>query len=427
MSLVLGCIADDLTGATDLAMILVRSGLKTVQIVGVPDEHTEIPDAEAVVVALKSRTIPAKDAVAQSLTSCDWLLAAGAEQIFFKYCSTFDSTSDGNIGPVTDALMARLDCTATIACPSFPENGRTVYRGHLFVNDVLLSESSLRNHPLTPMTDSNLQRVLAPQSQSAVANIYYETIEQGAEAIKQSLDAALDKTIFITDAMTDTHLLAIGKACDGLKLITGGSAVAQGLHVNFKMKTVGSFAEPQGFTAPQSKTAILSGSCSEATLLQLENAKKTMAYFELDATSIMAGDAVSEAALAWARQKFEQSDAPVLFYSSTDPETLAKIQATSNRTSVGDAVENTIGAIARGLEEMGVHQFIVAGGETSGAVIKALNVTAMEIGPPIDPGVPWTKSLTNKPLALALKSGNFGAEDFFTKAYAQIKELAANS
>ncbi len=427
MSLVLGCIADDLTGATDLAMILVRSGMKTVQIVGVPDEHTDIPDAEAVVVALKSRTIPAQAAIEQSLTSCDWLLAAGAEQIFFKYCSTFDSTSEGNIGPVTDALMTRLNCNATIACPSFPENGRTVYRGYLFVNDGLLSESSLRNHPLTPMTDSNLQRVLSAQSNSAIKNIFYETVESGAQAIRQSLDATTEKTIYITDAMTDEHLVNIGKACDGIKLITGGSAVAQGLHANFKAQSSQSQTNQSDFSVPKSKTAILSGSCSEATLLQLENAKKSIAYFELDAASIMAGDAVSEAALKWAHQKFLQGDEPILFYSSTDPDTLAKIQAASSRNTVGDAVENTIGAIAAGLEEMGVGQFIVAGGETSGAVIKALNVKAMEIGPPIDPGVPWTKSLTNKPLALALKSGNFGAEDFFTKAYAQIKDLTAPS
>ncbi len=427
MSLVLGCIADDLTGATDLAMILVRSGMKTVQIVGVPDEHTDIPDAEAVVVALKSRTIPAQAAIEQSLASCDWLLAAGAEQIFFKYCSTFDSTSDGNIGPVTDALMTRLNCNATIACPSFPENGRTVYRGYLFVNDGLLSESSLRNHPLTPMTDSNLQRVLSAQSNSAIKNIFYETVESGAQAIRQSLDATTEKTIYITDAMTDEHLVNIGKACDGIKLITGGSAVAQGLHANFKAQSSQSQPNQSDFSVPKSKTAILSGSCSEATLSQLENAKKSIAYFELDAASILAGDAVSEAALKWAHQKFLQGDEPILFYSSTDPDTLAKIQAASSRNTVGDAVENTIGAIAAGLEEMGVGQFIVAGGETSGAVIKALNVKAMEIGPPIDPGVPWTKSLTNKPLALALKSGNFGAEDFFTKAYAQIKDLTAPS
>ena len=424
MSILLGCIADDLTGATDLAMILVRAGMKTVQIVGVPDENTVVPDADAIVVALKSRTIAPKDAVAQSLSSCEWLLKAGAQQIFFKYCSTFDSTADGNIGPVIDALMDRLDCDATIACPSFPENGRTVYRGYLFVNDGLLSESSLRNHPLTPMNDSNLKRVLTPQSKNTVENIYVETVEQGAAAIAQRLTATEGRKIFVVDAVSDPHLKTIGTACKDLKLITGGSAVAQGLPDNFRAANLMNEAASKTiFEAPTSKAVILSGSCSEATLAQLKHAKATTAFFALDATEILAGAPVLEQALSWAETAFKDNDI-ILFYSSTDPETLAKIQHASDKVAIGSAVEDVIGKIAAGLEQKGVQQFIVAGGETSGAVINALGVQTLEIGPPIDPGVPWTKSLDGKPLALALKSGNFGAEDFFLKAHQQIKALA---
>lgn len=424
MSILLGCIADDLTGATDLAMILVRSGMKTVQIVGVPDKTTVIPDADAIVIALKSRTIEPDDAVSQSLASCEWLLGAGAAQIFFKYCSTFDSTAKGNIGPVIDALMEHLDCQTTIACPSFPENGRTVYRGYLFVNDGLLSESSLRNHPLTPMHDSNLKRVLSPQSHNAVENIYVETVIEGAAAITQYLSATSPRTIYVVDAISDPHLKTIGTACKDLKLITGGSAVAQGLPDNFRAaKLMDNAAATSNFTAPTSKTVILSGSCSEATLAQLKYAKETVAFYELDAEEILAGAPVLDQALAWADEALKTQEI-ILFYSSTDPQTLAKIQSASNKVAVGAAVEDVIGKIASSIAQSGVQQFIVAGGETSGAVINALGVKTLEIGPPIDPGVPWTKSLDGKPLALALKSGNFGAEDFFIKAHQQIKTLA---
>ncbi len=425
MSIVLGCIADDLTGATDLAMILVREGMKTVQIVGVPGAATPVPNADAVVIALKSRTIPPADAVKMSLASCEWLQRAGAKQIFFKYCSTFDSTAEGNIGPVTDALMDKLGTHTTIACPSFPENGRTVYRGYLFVNDGLLSESSLRNHPLTPMGDPNLKRVLQPQSRSNISNIYVEDVEKGAQVLAHTLSGhQSENTIHIVDAINDSQLRTIGDACDGLPLVTGGSAVAQGLPDNFrKAGILPDKTNAQKFDVPEGSSIILSGSCSEATRAQVDYAKNHVPHYRLDALDILDKKPVVEEALEWAEGKLNEGK-PILFYSSADPEVVAEIQAKRGRVEVGSKVEAVISEIARKLKDSGVKRYVVAGGETSGAVINALNVKTMEIGPPIDPGVPWTKSLGGDPLALALKSGNFGTEDFFIKALNQLDEGA---
>lgn len=420
MSVVLGCIADDLTGATDLAMILMREGMKTVQIVDVPTAETPIPNADAIVIALKSRTIPAAEAIEMSLASCDWLLKAGAKQFFFKYCSTFDSTEDGNIGQVTDALMEKLQCKTTIVCPSFPENGRFVYRGYLFVNDGLLSESSLRNHPLTPMRDSNLQRVLAKQSKATVANVYFEDIEKGSESISQAMqDNENGQTINIMDAMTDKHLRNIGRSCKEMYLLTGGSAVAQGLPDNYREAGLLSTRSTASFDAPAGKTIILSGSCSEATRAQVAYAKKHIPTFAIDAKDVLSGKPVAKEALGWAEANMS-NEQPVLIYSSAEPEVVAQIQGQCDRVEIGSMVEEVIGEIAKQLKNMGVCRYIVAGGETSGAVINALGVKVMEIGPQIDPGVPWTKSIGNKPLALALKSGNFGTEDFFIKAITKL-------
>ncbi|MFD2205891.1 3-oxo-tetronate kinase [Kiloniella antarctica] len=428
MSIVLGCIADDLTGATDLAMILVQAGMKTVQIVGMPDENTPVPDAEAVVVALKSRTTNSYDAIRMSLIACDWLQKAGAKQIFFKYCSTFDSTKEGNIGPVTDALLEKLGCSDTIACPAFPENGRTVYRGYLFVNEGLLSESSLRNHPLTPMNDPNLKRVLAAQSKSHITNIFFEDVEKGPEAISQAMKIRVksqEKTvpvIHIIDALNDNHLQSIGQACQGMALITGGSALAQGLPDNFrKTGWLPNFIKKASFSPPLGSSVILSGSCSEATRAQVEYAKSRIPHFRLDAFDILEKKPVVEQALEWAEQAMKADD-PIMFYSSADPEIITRIQKERGRVEVGSRVEAVIGKIAHGLKKIGARRFVVAGGETSGAVIDALGVKTMEIGPPIDPGVPWTISDGTPSLALALKSGNFGTEDFFLKAVSQLKK-----
>ncbi|MFN3297113.1 3-oxo-tetronate kinase, partial [Caldimonas sp.] len=222
---VLGVIADDFTGATDVASMLVRAGMRTVQVIGVPDGPP--PKADAVVVALKSRTIPAAQAVADSLAALRWLQAAGAKQFYFKYCSTFDSTPAGNIGPVTEALLEALGSDFTIACPAFPENGRTVFRGHLFVGDQLLSDSGMRHHPLTPMTDANLVKVLQAQSRGRVGLLRYDTVGQGVQAVRERLAQlrAEGVRLAVADAIDNDDLRTLAAACAGLPLITAGSGV----------------------------------------------------------------------------------------------------------------------------------------------------------------------------------------------------------
>jgi len=419
MALLLGCIADDHTGATDLASMLVANGMRTIQIVGVPSAGRPAPDADAVVVALKSRTIPPDEAVAQSLAALEWLRANGARQIFFKYCSTFDSTDRGNIGPVSEALLDALGGDLTIACPAFPANGRTLYKGYLFVGDALLSESGMRDHPLTPMTDANLVRVLGRQSRGAVGLVEHADVVQGAAAIQARFDALrrAGARLAVVDAIEDADLRRIGEACDGLDLVTGGSGVAMGLPENFRRAgllehSVDAAALPSASGA----AAILAGSCSTATLGQIDRFREGGGpSYRIDPDALAAGRDVAEEALDWARQRL--GDAPVLIYSSATPEEVAAIQARHGREQAGAFVERAMGKIAKGLAAAGVRRLVVAGGETSGAVVEALGIGALRIGPEIDPGVPWTVSLDEPAIFLALKSGNFGGPDFFEKSF----------
>jgi uncharacterized protein YgbK (DUF1537 family) len=422
--MLLGCIADDLTGATDLALMLVRGGMRTVQVIGVPPMGDELPASDAIVVALKSRTIPADDAVAQSLAAAEVLLAAGARQLFFKYCSTFDSTDAGNIGPVAEALLSRLGGGLTLACPAFPANRRTVYEGQLFVGGVPLAESPMKDHPLTPMRDSNLVRVLQRQTRLPVGLIAYDVVERGAEAVADALESAgaSGQGIVIVDALNERHLRDIGTAARHLPLITGGSGVALGLPDNFRRDGLLAAADPtESFSAPAGLSAILAGSCSAATREQVARAKAAgLPSIEVDAADLAGGPARAEAVAARARECLSPR-APVLVYSSAPPEVVRRVQAELGREESGHLVEQAMARIAKALVDSGVTRMIVAGGETSGAVITALGLSALEIGPEIDPGVPWTRSLDGRPLALALKSGNFGAPDFFTKAWDQLQ------
>ena len=412
----IGAIADDLTGATDLSLMLAREGMRTLQVVGVPGEDLDFGDAEAVVVALKSRTIPAAEAVEMALAAARALLKAGAGQIFFKYCSTFDSTDRGNIGPVTEALMKLLDTPRTIACPAFPATGRTVYRGHLFVGDLLLSDSSMKDHPLTPMRDANLVRVLARQTQVPVSLIPREVVAGDPAGLEAAL-AALDG-IAIVDAITDDDLRRIGRAARGLRLITGGSGVALGLPANLlppdRRASIAALAVPPG------RAVVMAGSCSAATRRQVAAAIAAgMPALRLDALEIADGRLTPEAALEFV---LAQGGAlPPLVYSSAEPETLARVQDRLGRDEAGALIEDFLARLARLLAAQGFNRFLVAGGETSGAVVGALGVPALEIGPEIDPGVPWTRSRGGAaPMALALKSGNFGADDFFLKAWSLL-------
>lgn len=418
--MLLGAIADDLTGATDLALTLSREGMKTVQVVGVPPADFDFSAAEAVVVALKSRTIPADEAVRLSLQAARSLLAGGAQQIVFKYCSTFDSTPQGNIGPVAEALSDLLGGQLTLACPAFPANGRTVYRGHLFVGDVLLSDSTMKDHPLTPMRDANLVRVLQQQTKRQVGLITRDAVGKGAAAIGKAFDAAADRGdgIVIVDAVTDEDLRQIGHAAAHMKLITGGSGIALGLPENFRR--AGKLAPvdtTRGFSAPQGSAVILAGSCSAATRRQIRTAIDAgTAAIQLDPLAIAEGRTSAEQVMDWVSA---QADGIPLVYSSADPEDVRRSQEALGRDRAGEIVEHLLAKVAIGLRQRGYRRFLVAGGETSGAVVQGLGVEALLIGPEIDPGVPWTVSLEGeRSVALALKSGNFGSDDFFLKAWA---------
>jgi uncharacterized protein YgbK (DUF1537 family) len=416
MPLLLGCIADDFTGATDLANTLVKGGMTAVQVIGVPTGL--LPEADAVIIALKSRTAPVGEAVAQSLAACDALLAAGAKQIFWKYCSTFDSTDQGNIGPVADALLKRLGSGFALACPAFPTNGRTIYLGHLFVGNALLNESGMENHPLTPMTDANLVRVLGRQTDGAVGLVPFTTVEQGAAATRQAMMrlAEQGRRYAIVDAVTDQHLLAIGEAAAQHALITGGSGVAMGLPENFRRAgLLPARGDAASLPPMQGMAAVVAGSCSRATLGQIGLARDHVPVLELDALATPDAAALASQALEWVAGKLA-ADRPVVIAASAPPEKVAALQAKLGRDAAGALIEAAMAAIAEGLVARGVGRLVVAGGETSGAVVQRLGVTALRIGPEIDPGVPWTFA-EPRGLHLALKSGNFGARDFFLKAF----------
>jgi len=418
MTIKLGCIADDFTGATDLANNLVRAGMRTVQAIGVPAGALETP-ADAVVVALKTRTLPAADAVAQSLAALEWLRAQGAEQIYFKYCSTFDSTPAGNIGPVADALMTALGSDFTIATPAFPDNKRTVFKGYLFAGDVLLNESGMQQHPLTPMTDANLVRVLSAQTRRKVGLIDYTVVARGAEAIRGRIDALRRESveIAIVDAISNDDLLALGPALKGMPLVTAGSGVAIGLPGNWGLAPDAAAGLPRESGAQ----AVVAGSCSIATQGQVAAFIAAGGpALALDPLRIAAGDDVAADALAWAAPRLP--DGPVLIYSTARPDAVQAAQASLGAARAGALVEDTIARIAAGLARLGVRQLIVAGGETSGAVVHALGLTQLAIGEQIDPGVPWCAGqaqAVGARLSIALKSGNFGGVDFFTRAFGQ--------
>jgi uncharacterized protein YgbK (DUF1537 family) len=413
----LGCIADDFTGATDLASMLVRNGMATVQVIGVPTGS--MPEADAVVVALKSRTAPVGQAVAESLAAAEALLAAGAKQLFFKYCSTFDSTDEGNIGPVADALLKRLGSGFAIACPAFPANARSIYQGHLFVGSRLLNESGMENHPLTPMKDPDLVRVLARQTEGGVGLIPFAVVEQGAAAIRQAMTRCSEsgRRYAIVDAVTDAHLLAIGEACAGHALITGGSGVAMGLPANFRRAgLLPERGDAAALPPARGLCAVVAGSCSRATLGQIGFARDHAPVLELDALAAPDAAALAKQALDWAEGKLDAAR-PVVIAASATPEKVAALQQRLGRDAAGALVEHALATVAEGLVARGVGRLVVAGGETSGAVVQRLGIVTLRIGAEIDPGVPWTFA-EPAGIHLALKSGNFGARDFFLKAFA---------
>jgi uncharacterized protein YgbK (DUF1537 family) len=422
--MLLGCIADDLTGATDLSLMLSREGLRTVLTTGLPVDDLDLTHVDAVVVALKSRTIPAADAIAQSLAAADWLADAGAARLFLKYCSTFDSTDEGNIGPVATALLRRLDAAFTIACPAFPATGRSIYQGHLFVNGVPLNESSMRDHPLTPMRDSDLRRVLQHQTAAKVGHVAYVDVDAGVAAIAKAFhrEEQAGREIAIVDALNDAHLRGIGVAAAGLALVTGGSGVAIGLPVAYREAGLISALTPPpaAIAAPSGRAAILAGSCSAATRGQVEVAIKAgLPTFRIDPIAIADGRLSAAQVIDW----LAGQPAPVtpLVYSSDNPESVRAAQDKLGRDKAGHLVEALLAAVAAAMPTQGFTRIVIAGGETSGAAVNALGVKALSIGPEIDPGVPWTQSKSGPDVVLALKSGNFGAPDFFLKAWRYLQ------
>jgi uncharacterized protein YgbK (DUF1537 family) len=421
MPLLLGCIADDFTGATDLAGMLVKHGMRTVQVIGVPQGAP--PEADAIVVALKIRTAPVASAVGQASAAFDWLAAAGAEKFFWKYCSTFDSTDLGNIGPVADMLTARTGAAIVPFCPAFPANGRSVFQGHLFVGTCLLNESGMENHPLTPMRDPDLVRVLGRQTTHGVGLAPYAAVSQGPAAIRAAFTRLADqgRRYAICDAIAEQHLIDLGAACDLLPLVTGGSGMAMGLPALFRAQDkLAPDVAADALPRVAGPGAVVSGSCSRQTLFQIGTAQARMAHFALDPLAYSSAAQAADAALAWASDKMM----PVLIAASAPPETVAKIQERMGREVAGQFIESALAEIAAGLVSRGVRRLVVAGGETSGAVVQRLGVSHLRIGPEIDPGVPWTHAPADgdRPeMLLALKSGNFGGRDFFANALAMTE------
>ena len=418
--MLLGVVADDLTGATDVALTLQRAGMSVVQAIGAPASASALPEAQAVVVSLKSRTSPAAEAVAQSLASARALRERGAKQILFKYCSTFDSTDAGNIGPVADALMDELGATSAVFCPAFPANARTIYQGHLFVGGRLLSESSMRDHPLTPMRDANLVRVLGRQTKRGVGLVPLSVIEAGPEAIAAAIakEVADDRPFVVADALLDRHLLSLGKALAGASLLTGGSGIAMGLPANFGIRPAEGRPTPMT-GVPPGRRLVLSGSCSEATRRQVAHAIDAgMPALQLEPQRLADGTQDASAAARWLAD--QTADGAALIYATATPAAVRKAQEALGVAKAGTLVEEAMAEIAAIAVKRGTTGLIVAGGETSGAVVQALGARALAIGPEIDPGAPWTRVVDGPAIALALKSGNFGQDDFFTRAWSLI-------
>lgn len=417
--MLLGVIADDFTGASDIANTLAKGlpgqgGLRTAQFLEVPDGPAP-SDIEAGVVSLKSRSIPADEAVQQSLAALAWLQAQGARQIIFKYCSTFDSTPDGNIGQVAEALSAAMGVTGVVVCPAFPTMGRTVYQGHLFVHDRLLNQSGLENHPLNPMTDPDIRRWLTQQTTGAVGLVAHPVVASGSEAIRAALARAAE-TLVIVDAISDADLVDIGAAVADAPLVTGGSGIALGLPSNFfaKGQAKGSFGAAATCGGPE---AILAGSCSGATREQVVFHAQSHPVLAISVDGVMAGQVTPEGIAAFLLA--HPGQAP-LAYSSGTPEEVRAAQTRYGRDAVAHALDDLFAETARLLLAQGIQRLVVAGGETSGAVVSALDLGALIIGAEIDPGVPVLLAQTDRPIALALKSGNFGAVDFFEKALAKM-------
>ncbi|MCY4336663.1 MAG: four-carbon acid sugar kinase family protein [Litoreibacter sp.] len=417
---VMGCIADDFTGATDLAGLLARSGASVNLRIGIPEAPAG-KTADFEVIALKSRTAPVGEAVSETLRALDWLKSSGADRFFWKYCSTFDSTPEGNIGPVSEALMSALGVAQTIYCPAFPENGRAIFMGNLFVGEEPLAESPMKDHPLTPMRDSNLMRLLTPQVTGEVGLANRLVVERGAAALKERLSALLADGVphVIVDAVSDSDLAVIAEACADMGLITGGSAVAMPLPNVFRAKRLLAGGESAPIMKPVSGgSLVLSGSCSATTRAQVGTYLKQASGYRLD--PLVLAEAGPEGALNWLAE--QPSDAPKIVYATAEPDAVRAAQDKLGRARAGEVVEQALAACAVAARSSGISRIVVAGGESSGAVTQALGVDSLSVGAEIAPGVPWCFAHSEgREIALALKSGNFGSEDFFAGALSMLE------
>ncbi|MGO8245878.1 3-oxo-tetronate kinase [Rhizobium johnstonii] len=425
MAIFLGSIADDYTGASDLANTLTKNGLRTVQTVGIPHPSLALPDIDAVVVSLKIRSVPASDAVAAAASAERWLRQRGAGHVLYKICSTFDSTDSGNIGPVTEALSEAAGGGVVLVTPAFPETGRSVYLGHLFVGGQPLNESPLKDHPLNPMHDANLVRVLTRQSRNAVGLIDLTTIAAGPGAVKARLDAfrTAGVTAVIADAIFERDLETLGEVALETPVSTGASGLGLGLAralVRSGRISSGGATTADAIRPVGGLSAIVAGSCSKATLHQLDVAERSMPVLRLDPERLLAGPDEIATAISWAGERI--SAGPVVIAASAAPETVSRLQSLYGREASGHAIETATSIIAAELVERGVRRLVIAGGETSGAAVDRLAIPAFLIGPEIAPGVPVLRTVGNAQgdMLLALKSGNFGGEDFFTAALAMM-------
>lgn len=424
---VLGCIADDVTGATDLANNLVQGGMRVVQVLGAPDAKTlaRLSEADAIVVALKTRSILAQDAISQSLKSLNALREIGVARFYFKYCSTFDSTEHGNIGPVSEALMDALGVEQTVFCPAFPRAGRTVYHGHLFVGDSLLNESGMQSHPINPMTDANLTRFLAKQTSRGIGLVSYDDIRPGVSSVEERLSRLRRDgvSMVVTDTCSDENLATLASACASMPLVTGGSGLAHFLPDAYRkcgLLRSGTFA-PE-IPSVKGRSLIVAGSCSKATTAQVKYMQEKCPCYAVDVAAVMEDDVAElEKIVQWV----EQVDVfqPVLIASSAAPDKIAEMQSRFGAMEVALAIENFLAATTvRLVSDLGFNRLVLAGGETSGAIVRELSIGALKIGPEICTGVPWTESLDGeRPLALVLKSGNFGGVGFFESALEMLK------
>jgi len=425
MAILLGAIADDYTGASDLANTLTKNGLSTVQTVGIPAPSLALPDVDAVVVSLKIRSVAADEAVAAALKAEKWLRGRGAAHVLYKVCSTFDSTDRGNIGPVTEALSEATGGRTVLVTPAFPETGRTVYLGHLFVNGQPLNESPLKDHPLNPMHDANLVRVMARQSRGGVGLVDFPTVMAGPDAVKARLDAlnAEGVATAIADAVLESNLETLGEVAWQTSSSTGASGLGLGLAraiVRSGRASSSGAAADDAIRPVGGLAAIVAGSCSAATLRQIEVAERSMPVLRLDTERLLEGSDEIAAAIAWAGERIAAG--PVIIAASAAPDVVSRLQAQYGREASGHAIEAATATIASELVTRGVKRLVVAGGETSGATVDRLAIPAFLIGPEIAPGVPVLRTVGNEQgdMLMALKSGNFGGEDFFSAALAMM-------